>query len=86
MAKKKKNNTRREFLESAEELLKDSAVRGEVISTMLLSMSDVSAGDPVDKMLNEVIALLNRRIDYLESALNDLINMHYKCRRAKKHE
>jgi len=46
--------------------------------------SMTNMGDPVDSILNEMISLLNSRVDFLEGALWDLVNMHYKCRRARK--
>ena len=80
--KKRKKSELEEFLKSAEDGLEESKKKGEVITTMTISMTNM--GDPVDSILNEMISLLNSRVDFLEGALWDLVNMHYKCRRARK--
>ena len=80
--KKRKKSELEEFLKSAEEQLKESSTKGEVIERMTISMTGM--GDPADSILNEMISLLNSRVNFLEGALWDLVNMHYKCRRARK--
>ena len=82
--KRRKKSELLEFLESAEGHLKESDSRGEVVDRMTMSMTCV--GDPADSILNETISVLNKRVDFIAYALQDLINMHYKCRRSRKHE
>ena len=58
MAKKRKSSALREFLESAEDGLEESAKRGEVIATMSISSPDTRC---IRTFLSSILKLILKR-------------------------